>query len=304
MTARDGTGVAVIGGGLIGACVAAELAWAGERVTVFDPDRPGAAWAASAGLLTPTHEDLRGTPLDGDAVLSLALWPDFARRLEAASGQAVHHRPAPPGRGFGPLEGQVHPPSVRAAALAGLEVRREEVLHLQEDPRGLKVRTDAGEEVFAAGVLACGAWSAAFGLPVRAVWGEALLLPGSGAPLPRYAPRRAGRAAHRRYALDRPDGVYVGATARPQPSPAPGGWSDRWLLGVARDLLGDLPPGQAVRGRLAGARPVTPDGQPIVGPHPDWARVFVATGHGRHGALLAPLTARRALDWLRAGVAG
>ncbi|HEY3279686.1 MAG TPA: glycine oxidase ThiO [Gemmatimonadales bacterium] len=40
----------------------------------------------------------------------------------------------------------------------------------------------------------------------------------------------------------------------------------------------------------AGLRPVTPDGRPIVGPDPDLAGLWYATGHGRNGMLLAALT--------------
>jgi glycine oxidase len=40
----------------------------------------------------------------------------------------------------------------------------------------------------------------------------------------------------------------------------------------------------------AGLRPVTPDGQPIVGPDPAVASLWYATGHGRNGVLFAALT--------------
>ncbi len=40
----------------------------------------------------------------------------------------------------------------------------------------------------------------------------------------------------------------------------------------------------------AGLRPATPDGQPLVGPDPEVAGLWYATGHGRRGILLGPLT--------------
>ena len=40
----------------------------------------------------------------------------------------------------------------------------------------------------------------------------------------------------------------------------------------------------------AGLRPMTPDGRPIVGPDPNAAGLWYATGHGRNGILLAGLT--------------
>ena len=43
-------------------------------------------------------------------------------------------------------------------------------------------------------------------------------------------------------------------------------------------------------GTWAGLRPVTPDGLPIIGAEPRLAGLWYATGHGRHGILLAGLT--------------
>lgn len=42
----------------------------------------------------------------------------------------------------------------------------------------------------------------------------------------------------------------------------------------------------------AGLRPATPDRLPLLGPHPDKPRNWVASGHYRNGILLAPATAR------------
>jgi glycine oxidase len=40
----------------------------------------------------------------------------------------------------------------------------------------------------------------------------------------------------------------------------------------------------------AGLRPGTPDGLPYLGPIPGWEHLYAATGHGRKGILLAPIT--------------
>jgi glycine oxidase len=53
--------------------------------------------------------------------------------------------------------------------------------------------------------------------------------------------------------------------------------------------------------RWAGLRPITPDGWPIVGPEPELAGLFYATGHGRNGILLGPLTGRIIADLLVEG---
>ena len=51
--------------------------------------------------------------------------------------------------------------------------------------------------------------------------------------------------------------------------------------------LGDLP---LVR-TWAGLRPGTPDHLPYLGPVPGWEGLYAATGHGRKGIILAPITA-------------
>ncbi len=60
--------------------------------------------------------------------------------------------------------------------------------------------------------------------------------------------------------------------------------------------LGDLPLARS----WAGLRPGSPDGLPYLGPVPGWEGLFAATGHGRKGIILAPITgelmARAVLD--------
>jgi glycine oxidase len=86
--------VAIIGGGIIGLSIGWRLAAAGCSVDVFERDAAGrgASWAA-AGMLAavietePAEEGL--LPL---SCRSRDLWPDFARELEAASGQEIGYR--------------------------------------------------------------------------------------------------------------------------------------------------------------------------------------------------------------------
>jgi glycine oxidase len=47
---------------------------------------------------------------------------------------------------------------------------------------------------------------------------------------------------------------------------------------------------QRIHRSWAGLRPVTPDGRPLIGPDPEVAGLWYATGHGRKGILLGPLT--------------
>jgi glycine oxidase len=87
--------VAIIGGGVIGLAIGWRLAEAGCPVTVFERGAAGkgASWAA-AGMLAAAIETEPGE----EALLPLtrasqALWPDFARALEASSGIDIGYRP-------------------------------------------------------------------------------------------------------------------------------------------------------------------------------------------------------------------
>lgn len=86
--------VAIIGGGVIGLSIGWDLAAAGCPVDVFDARAAGrgASWAA-AGMLAAALE----TEPSEEALLDLtrasaAQWPEFARRLEAASGCSIGYR--------------------------------------------------------------------------------------------------------------------------------------------------------------------------------------------------------------------
>lgn len=315
--------IVVVGGGLIGSCIAFELHQAGEEVLVLDADLPGAAWRAGAGLLTPSGERLGGTALEHDAKESLALWPDFARRLEAAAGQSVGFRlglyrvalseceaELLEGEAEGekcalPLphlkaarshenEGCVHPPSVRAAALAAIRVVKARVQRIEPLGSGVVVDADGMRLEADLVILCCGAWSEQFGLAVRAVQGQALLLDGSPDLPALYGLPESGES---QYALGRPDGLYVGATSRETTTEevCPDSESRLALRQKAERLLGESALGTPIVKQLVGFRPMTSDGMPFVGAHPTLENVLVATGHSRHGVLLAPLTARRVL---------
>lgn len=294
--------VIVVGGGLIGSLVAFTLQQAGADVLVLDADQRGAAWRAAAGLLTPDGERLRG-PLRVAALEGLRRWPALVAQLER-SGVSVSFRAGvarmQPGGGVQttPGEGSLHPPSVVRAARQALEVVTEHVHALVPCGRGVRVRTAAGEWHAQQVVLAAGAWSGAFGVPVTAQRGQALLLravPDVGA---RYGPPTRGFS---RYVLSRPDGLYIGATSARGWSVTPDPRAACWLRGVARRIVPEAN-GAEVAAHLVGLRPVTPDGLPLVAPHPTLPGVLVAAGHGRHGALLAPVTAARIVGLLEQGV--
>ena len=79
--------IVVIGAGLIGLAIAHELAERGANVRVIDAGQPvaGASWAG-AGMLAPYTEAVGSGPYEDLCARSLALYPDFVRRLRERGG--------------------------------------------------------------------------------------------------------------------------------------------------------------------------------------------------------------------------
>ena len=86
--------VAIAGGGLIGGSIALELARAGLKVGVFDPQEPGqeASWAG-AGILSPAPESSAMISLVGLGKASMAIYPEFVSMVEELSCQSAAYRP-------------------------------------------------------------------------------------------------------------------------------------------------------------------------------------------------------------------
>jgi glycine oxidase len=82
--------VIVVGGGLIGASIAFELACGKRRVLLLDRQEPGreASWAA-AGMLSPGPDAPDAQSLVPLAKKSLELYPDFVAAVERASAEKV-----------------------------------------------------------------------------------------------------------------------------------------------------------------------------------------------------------------------
>jgi D-amino-acid dehydrogenase len=180
------------------------------------------------------------------------------------------------------------------AAIAGgaeLVTGRAELLCGEDSVEGIRVegrRMDAGQVLVAAGT-----WSAQ-------------LLAGAGIEIP-LAPQR-GQIVHlgvardtagmpavgllvaHHYLLPFPDRrIVVGATRE-----TGSGFEARLTAGGVAEVLHDalgVAPGLAdatVRELRTGLRPVTPDGDPILGPVPGCAGLWVATGMGPSGLTLGP----------------
>jgi glycine oxidase len=174
---------------------------------------------------------------------------------------------------------------------------------LERGARARGVRTATGDVLAAdAVVLAAGAWSPTIAgvprrLPVRPVRGQILRL------RPREIPGWPLVASHSaRYLVPRENGtVLVGSTMEDV------GYEDQvteegrfQLAQSAAELVPALADATVVE-RWSGLRPLSADGWPIVGPDPELAGLVYATGHGRNGILLGPLTACVVADLLLSG---
>lgn len=287
--------VVVVGGGIIGSLIAYRLRQAGLEVTVLEAGKAGQATQASAGMLAPYAEGLGGELLEW-AQEGLECYPELARELEALSGVAVPVALGGVWRLEGPLPSwqalqdlEPHPggyiePAILLAAVQkafvnmGGSIQREEALRLEPGRVHTPTQRIAARQI----VIASGAWSGRFGLQVRPLKGEALLLSAPPPPGPVFA--GAG------YVLPRGAQVYLGATQREGWKPGVEAAGLHWLEQYRKTHFPQLHRAPVVQSRW-GYRPA---GSLTVGPLAPG--ILAATGHGRNGILLAPATARRVTE--------
>lgn len=85
--------VGVIGGGIAGLSVAFRLVEHGHKVTVYDPHPSSGATYAAGGMLAPASEvNFSELPLLNFMQQSSNMWPEFAQRIEKASGFQIGFR--------------------------------------------------------------------------------------------------------------------------------------------------------------------------------------------------------------------
>jgi len=205
-----------------------------------------------------------------------------------------------------PDVGQVrNPRMVRAlrASLerAGVEVRSDCPAQgwVMDHGRVSAVHTPAGKIAADAFVVASGAWSAGLleptglSLPIQPVRGQMILFRGPPGLVRRITLYKG------RYAIPRRDGrVLFGSTLEYA------GFEKRTTREALEDLrqsaftlipaLADLP----VECHWAGLRPGSPDGVPMIGPHPGLSNLYICAGHFRNGVVLGPGSARLLADQL------
>jgi glycine oxidase len=193
----------------------------------------------------------------------------------------------------------------RAAERHGADIREHDaVLGVTvTGGRAVELRAFGGTRPVGTLVIAAGAWSRTFGealdfsIPTVPVRGQMIAI--ADAPIP----IRSVLAGAGGYLVPRADGtIAVGATEEPwagfDTRVTPAGLVE--LVELVTRVAPSLAHGRFVDA-WAGLRPGTEDGELIVGPIPHLDNVWVATGHFRSGALLAPATAELLASSLRSG---
>jgi glycine oxidase len=223
------------------------------------------------------------------------------RRLRASEARELEPALAPTLR-LGleiPDDHAIDPQALCAALAAALGGSVRSGCDVAEVVPGQGVRLRDGEVIGAEQiVIAAGPWSEALApVELRPVKGQILALRDPNGPglVERVIRMQPG------YLVPRGDGRYVlGATIEEK------GFDTTVTAGPVWELLRDaieLVPGVSefvIEELMCGIRPGTPDNFPRLGPS-DQPGVHLATGHYRHGILLAPVTAEIVVEGLLAG---
>lgn len=168
--------------------------------------------------------------------------------------------------------------------------------------RVIGVQTARGTLQGATVVLAAGAWTGALlqtlgvKLAIQPVRGQILVLSDPPKPL------RHVVYSILNYVVPQRDGtILLGATTEEvgfASSPTAEGFT--YLLNTLPPTLPALAKA-SFAGYRVGLRPSSPDGEPIIGSLPPWDNLLIASGHYRHGILLAPATAKAIADLITLG---
>lgn len=249
----------------------------GVAVVAFDAARAAELRAQVAAQLTLGLE---------------ALWldrPALAARHPGIGPEAI-------GALLAPRDGAIDNAALATALLAsgaraGVEfAEREEVLELLvRGGRISGIRTSRMTREAETVILAAGAWTPSIrGVPrvvrVAPVRGQMALV-----PWPDGEPDAVLFGRHT-YAVRRGEHAILGSTMEHAGfEPAT---TEEGMERIRRETGALLPAllGQPVQRMWAGLRPMTPDGRPIIGRDPEVEGLYYATGHGRNGILLGPLT--------------
>lgn len=306
--------VVVVGAGVIGLGIALEMLDRGARVVVVERgEAMRQASVAAAGMLAV---DDPGNPVEllPLARMSVGLYQEFLRRVEALSGIAVPFQTHTAVQydaagGVERLAEHSIDPRQMAEALLGavrsaqiVVMERTEIEAVDEVGGELRIYAAGGVEISAKTmVYAAGAWTAAAAL--RYGFAEQIpVAPRKGQMLRVRLPEGMALAeVHRNeqvYVVPRTVGpqagtALIGATVEDVGFDVSVHAEDlAHLRGMAAELVPELgsEADAPVVEAWAGLRPATPDALPLLGAGAAPNR-FIASGHYRNGILLAPATA-------------
>ena len=311
------TEIVVIGAGVLGLAVAAELSGRGHDVRVIDPGGPNAS-SVAAGMMAPAFESLLDRADAERAALlrdAATLWPAFAEThgLALDDAPAEWRGPDPDGvaealtaLGFvverrpeavaAPSDIRVDPALGIARLTERLGARRTpaKASAVASDEGGWTVSIEGGRVRARRLVLATGVGAPIQGLPEPAALAVGAIRPVAGqighvaSPLVDRVLRGPGV-----YVVPAREGALIGATmvegqSRAEVDPA----ASARLIGQAETLLGHAIE-RPVEWRAA-VRGATPDGLPLAGAAEKGLHLALAPR--RNGWLLAPLVARVVAD--------
>ncbi|MBI4234574.1 MAG: glycine oxidase ThiO, partial [Chloroflexi bacterium] len=249
---------------------------------------------ATVLILALTEEEERALP----ASIAWRRQPGLGLQwVTGEEAQGIEPRIAPEVRGalLTQGEGQVESYRLtlayaRGAELRGATVRQGQVVGLLHRGRRVHgVRLQGGEEVACERlVLAMGPWTRqarewlGVPIPVTPLRGQLLRLELPGSPLASILVRGGN------YLVPKADGTVIAGTTMEETGfeakvTAEGGLS---IMQGAVALVPSIAEARLVHA-LAGLRPLSADGLPILGAAPGWEGVYLATGTGRNGVLLS-----------------
>lgn len=335
MSAPSALRVGVVGAGVIGLSIAAELTGRGARVTLIDPASLGDnASGVSAGMLAPALESAFDEPVRGRFALlrhARDLWLEFAGAYGIAPPERCgslwllrEDEGAAAGLTDPDFELEMLSPEASAAKAPGVEassgaaftpedwrlepapvldlLRRAVIVRGGEFVRAPAIAAAAGKVVLPGRTLAFDAVVLAAGYDTRRFaaaapeLGVLTAVKGERLRFPGAEPRRGPIVrSSAGYVVPSAAGAIVGATME-------AGADDRRITGRAATALhaaaAAMFPGLVGRtaDQSAGVRAATPDGLPLVGRSA--SGLLLATGARRNGWLLAPLVAQTIADEL------
>lgn len=307
------TDIVVIGAGVLGLAVAAELSARGHDVRVIDPGSPNAS-SVAAGMIAPAFESLLDRA-DADRADLLreaaALWPDFASKHGLTLDETPAEWRGPDPEAVAKALGAMGFPCQRRhdAVVAASDVRIEpsaamtrlymglsggsvlaKATSLERDGKSWMVATPVGAIAADQVVLATGVGAPVAGLPRSVLRAASAVYPVAGQiGLVRTALTDRVLRGASGYVVPTDHGSLIGASmVEGQSLPVIDPMTSTHLISQAEDLTGRCV-SEPIEWRAA-VRGATPDGLPLAGPAGE--RLHLALAPRRNGWLMAPLVAR------------